>query len=219
MIYIKSVYFNTKKTYDNSLYEFRIPIIKQMIENNELIFPTDVTFLVGENGVGKSTILESIAIAYGFNPEGGTKNFKDGFFYRAESFYNVSTNIDELDKEIRLIDSYGGKSLHKQSHGEAFLSLVKNRFGGKGLYLLDEPEAALSPSRLMTLICLVNELVGKDSQFIIATHSPILMTFPNATIYTFDEDGFRTVKLEDTEHYIITKAFMNNYKGMISHLL
>lgn len=214
-----------------------------MIENNELIFPTDVTFLVGENGVGKSTILESIAIAYGFNPEGGTKNFnfhtnnthsklsvflvlsrnhlkaEDGFFYRAESFYNVSTNIDELDKEIRLIDSYGGRSLHKQSHGEAFLSLVKNRFGGKGIYLLDEPEAALSPSRLMTLICLVNELVGKDSQFIIATHSPILMAFPNATIYTFDEDGFRTVKLEDTEHYIITKAFMNNYKGMISHLI
>ncbi|SET90383.1 AAA family ATPase [Lacrimispora sphenoides] len=243
MIYIKSVYFNKKKEYNDSKYEFNIPAIKQLIEQKELKFSTDVTFFVGENGVGKSTLLESLAIASGFNPEGGTRNFnfstkdthsqlsdylvlskshvkaRDGFFYRAESFYNVSTNIDELDSDVQLLDSYGGISLHKQSHGEGFLSLIKNRFGGNGLYILDEPEAALSPSRQMSLICLIDQLVERNSQFIIATHSPILMAFPNATIYQIDDKGFKTVKLEETEHYIITKAFTNNYKKMISELL
>lgn len=241
MIYIKSVYFNKKKTYNDSEYEFHIPAIKQLTEQKELKFTSDVTFFVGENGAGKSTLLESLAIAYGFNPEGGTRNFsfstkdthsqlsdylvlskshvqaRDGFFYRAESFYNVSTNIDEFD--VSLLDSYGGISLHEQSHGEGFLSLVKNRFGGNGLYILDEPEAALSPSRQMSLICLIDQLVERNSQFIIATHSPILMAYPNATIYQIDDKGFKTVTLEETEHYIITKAFTNNYKMMISELL
>lgn len=243
MIYIKSVYFNKRIAYDASKYEFNVPAIKHLMKQNELSFPSDVTFFVGENGVGKSTLLESLAIASGFNPEGGTKNFNfstkdthsqlsdhlilskghvrasDGFFYRAESFYNVSTNIDELDNDFPLLNNYGGISLHKQSHGEGFLSLVENRFGGNGLYILDEPEAALSPSRQMSLICLINQLIKKNSQFIIATHSPILMAFPNATIYQFDENGIKSVKLEETDHYIVTKAFTNNYKNMIYNLL
>ena len=183
--------------------------VQYLIEGNPLEFDRPVTFLVGENGTGKSTLLEGVAVACGFNPEGGTRNFsfstrdthsvlgeyltparrrypRDGFFLRAESFYNVATNIDELDEAPafapRLIDSYGGVSLHSRSHGESFLALVQNRFGGQGLYLLDEPEAALSPSRLLTLMGAMDQLVKADSQFIVATHSPILMAFPRARI-------------------------------------
>ena len=243
MIYIEKLFFEDIDK-DSLGYEYDIPTIRKLVdEEAELHFNSNVTFFVGENGMGKSTLLEAIAIAYGFNPEGGTKNFnfstsnthsklyedlvlsksyntaRDGFFYRAESFYNVSTNIDELNYDLKLLDSYGGKSLHKQSHGEAFLSLVQNRFSGKGLYLLDEPEAALSPSRLMTLIHRMSELENDDSQFIIATHSPILMSYPGSEIVLFNEDGFEKVELEETDHYIITKAFMNNRSGMLKHLL
>ena len=178
-----------------------LPAVRYLLKGGTLTFDRPVTFLVGENGTGKSTLLEGIAVACGFNPEGGTRNFsfstrathsplgefltparrrypKDGFFLRAESFYNVATHIDELDETTpgpRLIDSYGGVSLHHQSHGESFLALVEHRFGGHGLYLLDEPEAALSPARLMTLMVMLDQLVKDDSQFVIATHSPILM--------------------------------------------
>ena len=246
MIYIEKLFFEGVDK-ESLGYEYDIPAIRKLVdEEAELHFDSNITFFVGENGMGKSTLLEAIAIAYGFNPEGGTKNFnfstsnthsklyddlvlsksyntaRDGFFYRAESFYNVSTNLDELNTAILsrpILDSYGGKSLHKQSHGEAFLSLIQNRFGGKGLYLLDEPEAALSPSRLMTLICRISELENDDSQFIIATHSPILMSYPGSDIVLFNEDGFEKVELEDTDHYIITKAFMNNRSGMLKQLL
>lgn len=210
------------------------------------LFESNVVFLVGENGTGKSTLLEAIAVSLGFNPEGGTKNFnfatdethsglfrhlrvsrsayfKDGFFLRAESFYNVASNIDKLDGEPSfgplLIDSYGGLSLHKQSHGESFLALVQNRFGGNGLYLLDEPEAALSPTRLMSLMIEMNELVKKNSQFIIATHSPILMAFPHAQVIVLTEDCIRTVPYKDTEHYMLTKQFLNDPEHMLKHLL
>jgi len=118
-----------------------------------------------------------------------------------------------------VINSYGGKSLHKQSHGESFLALVQNRFGGDGVYILDEPEAALSPSKLLTLIAEIDLLVKKNSQFIIATHSPILMAFPNAQIYQFSKDGIESVSYEDTEHYKITKSFMDNPDRMIKYLL
>ena len=242
--YISEISFENnldKNSYLNSL-----PIIKFLSKEKRLTFSSNVTFFVGENGTGKSTLLEAIAVAYGFNPEGGTKNFtfstnathselynhiqiareryaKDGFFLRAESLYNVATNIDALDKEPssspRLVESYGGVSLHNQSHGESFLSIVQNRFGGHGLYILDEPEAALSPMRLLTLIAEINDLVNKNSQFIIATHSPILMSFPNAEIFEFSQSGIERVNYRDTEHFQITKRFLDNPEKMLYYLL
>lgn len=211
--------------------------VRYLMEGNELAFDRPVTFLVGENGSGKSTLLEAIAVACGFNAEGGTRNFnfstrathselgeyltavrrrypRDGFFLRAESFYNVASNIDEMDEVPsfcpRLIDSYGGVSLHQQSHGESFLALVQNRFGGQGLYLLDEPEAALSPSRLLTLLGEIHRLVQADSQFIIATHSPILMAYPGAGICVLSEDGVEAADYRETEHYQLTKRFLDD---------
>jgi len=216
------------------------------LQRKPLTFNKPVTFFIGENGIGKSTLIEGLAVALGFNPEGGSKNFRfstenshsdlheylkivkgysypsDGYFLRAESFYNVATNIDELDRTPSfsgpIIDSYGGVSLHKQSHGESFMSLVENRFGGKGLYILDEPEAALSPMRLLRLLCNINELVKDDSQFIISTHSPILMAFPGAEIYEISEEGISSVAYEDTEHYRVTKQFLDDHERMIHYL-
>lgn len=223
-----------------SYYPFSLPVIKGL---STLAFHPKVTFIVGENGSGKSTILEAIAVACGFNPEGGTINFnfssmdthselfnyikivkgvkkpKDGFFLRAESFYNVATNIDELDREAPgLIYSYGGKSLHKQSHGESFFSVFMNRFGGNGLYILDEPEAALSPARQMAMLSRIHELVKSNSQFIIATHSPIIMAYPDAVIYEIN-DKIEAVKYEKSEHYQIMKSFINNKNKMLEILI
>lgn len=241
--YINSVYLNSK--IDPESYMSRLPAVKHLV-NAPLLFTSDITFFVGENGTGKSTLLEAIAIAYGFNPEGGSKNFnfhteeshsnlyehitisrskyaKDGFFLRAESFYNVATNIDDMDREpaasAPIIESYGGVSLHRQSHGESFLSLIKNRFGGKGVYILDEPEAALSPSGLLTLIACIGNLLKMDSQFIIATHSPMLMTFPGAVIYQFTESGIESVSYRETQHYQLSKRFLDNPEKMLKDLL
>ncbi|MDR1334054.1 MAG: AAA family ATPase [Holosporaceae bacterium] len=203
-----------------------------------------ITFFVGENGSGKSTLLEAIAIAYGFNPEGGTKNFnfctrathsnlekaitlvkgtkkpKDGFFFRAESFYNVASEIDNLagggDSYLKY---YGGKSLHCQSHGESLISLVLNKFGGDGLYILDEPEAALSPQRLLSLMIAISKLIEKNAQFIIATHSPILLGIPKASILSFDDGKIHKIKYEDAECYKITKMFLDNRKQLLEKLL
>jgi len=234
--YIDSILFDNQL--DGDSYLNTLPIIKYLSDNKELKFPSNVTFFVGENGTGKSTLLEAIAVAYGFNPEGGTKNFnfstnsthselwkhiklvkrdyaRDGFFLRAESLYNAATYIDE----ISMAHNYGGRSLHDQSHGESFLSIVQNRFGGNGLYILDEPEAALSPMRLLTLMAEMDNLVKNNSQFIIATHSPILMTFPNAEILEFSKDGIAKVNYKDTEHYQITKRFLENPDKMLSYLL
>ena len=205
-----------------------------------------VTFLVGENGSGKSTLLEAVALALGFNPEGGSKNFsfstrdthsglhgcltlhrgpyrpKDGFFLRAESFYNVSTEVDRLadyQPEDGLYQSYGGKSLHHQSHGESFLNLVHSRFHGQGIYLLDEPEAALSPARQLTLLCELHRLVEAGSQLLIATHSPILMAYPQGEILLLGEGPIHPVGYRETEHYQITKQFLDNPERMLKILL
>lgn len=178
-------------------------------------------------------------MAFGFNAEGGTKNFtfsskathsnlneyikivkgtkkpRDGFFFRAESFYNFATNVDEL---VDLNRSYGGRSLHRQSHGESFFAVFQNRFGGESVYILDEPEAALSPSRQMSLLARMHELVREGSQFIVATHSPIVMAYPQALIYQI-EGGFAKVKYQETEHYQIMRSFLNNTQKMLDILL
>jgi predicted ATPase len=227
-----------------SEYPFNLNAVRKL---ERLRFHPAMTYVVGENGSGKSTLLEAIAVALGFNPEGGTRNFgfstrkshsslwehislakgirspEDGFFLRAESFFNVATNIEDLDREPApappIINSYGGRSLHEQSHGESFMALAMNRFGGKGLYILDEPEAALSPTRQLALLARIHELIQDDSQFIIATHSPILMAYPNATLYLLEEDGPREVPYTETEHFEVTRDFLNNHESMLKILM
>lgn len=224
-------------------YPFSLPVVRHF---HTLRLHPKVTFIIGENGSGKSTLLEAIATAWGFNPEGGTKNFRfqtrsshstlyqylslvksfrraeDGFFLRAESFFNVATEIEQLDQGPGgppVINSYGGRSLHEQSHGESFFALMMNRFGGDGFYVLDEPEAALSPTRQLAMISRLHQLVRARSQFIIATHSPILLAYPDADIYQIDGSGIHKVAYEETDHYVLTKAFLNNPKRHIDALL
>ncbi|MCM8709451.1 AAA family ATPase [Clostridium sp. SYSU_GA19001] len=240
--FIKQIELDRKRVESFRRYPFSLPVIRGL---SILDMHPKETFIVGENGTGKSTILEAVAVACGFNPEGGSRNFnfssrashselynyikiikgirrpKDGFFLRAESFYNLATTIEELDKSeggARIIDSYGGRSLHEQSHGESFFAVFMNRFRGNGLYILDEPEAALSPTRQMSMISRIHQLVGKNSQFIIATHSPILMAYPDAVIYEIKED-IKAVKYEETEHYQVMKSFLNNTQKMLNILM
>lgn len=225
-------------------YPFSLPVIRNL---DTLELHPKVTFIVGENGSGKSTLLEAIATAWGFNPEGGTKNFrfstrrshstlheylslvkgikraKDGFFLRAESFFNVATEIEQMDSipspAPPVINSYGGRSLHEQSHGESFFGLMMNRFGGNGLYVLDEPEAALSPSRQFAMIARLHQLVQMASQFIIATHSPILLAYPEARIHEIGSAGLRATMYEQTEHYNLTKSFLLDPNRFINRLI
>ncbi|SMB87737.1 Predicted ATPase [Desulfonispora thiosulfatigenes DSM 11270] len=240
--YIRSVELQRDRISNFSEYPFCLSAVNNLFK---LKFHPNVTFIVGENGTGKSTILEAIATVYGFNPEGGTKNFtfstkdthsdlhnyikltkgikkpQDGFFLRAESFYNLATNIDELDKDgqgRKIIDFYGGCSLHEQSHGESFLALFLNKFKGKGIYILDEPEAALSPTRQMAMLARLHDLVKEGSQFIIATHSPIIISYPNSIIYEI-KDGFNQVQYEQTEHYQVMRDFLNNTSKMLDILM
>ena len=222
-----------------------LPVCRHLKERGSLLFSKPVTFFVGENGVGKSTLVEALAVSMGFNPEGGTINFRfstrdshsdldryltvakgirrpcDGFFLRAESFYNVASNIDELDKasSVPLLPSYGGVSLHKRSHGESFLALVEHRFGGNGLYILDEPEAALSPMRQLEFLCHMDRLVKQNSQFIISTHSPILMAFPDAEVWELSQKGIASVPYQETEHYKTAKNFLDYPERMLKVLL
>jgi len=225
-------------------YPFSLPAIRHL---DLLEFHPAVTFIAGENGSGKSTLLEAIAVSCGFNAEGGSKNFRfgtrdshsplhefirlakgfrkprDGYFLRAESFFNVATEIERLDREggggPRVIDSYGGRSLHEQSHGESFMALMRERFAGNGLYILDEPEAALSPQRQLAALARIHALVQAGSQFIIATHSPILMAYPDATIYSCSPTGIERVDYYDTEHYTVMHDFIVNPRRMLDILL
>jgi predicted ATPase len=242
-LYLREVMLRRDQISDLSQYPFALPAVAQM---ESLVFPKPVTFLVGENGSGKSTLLEAIAVVLGFNAEGGSKNFafatrsshselhrylrpvrgvarpRDGFFLRAESYFNVATEIERLDAEPlggpKIADAFGPRALHEQSHGESFLALVQNRFRGQGMYLLDEPEAALSPLRQMALLSRLHDLVQANSQFIIATHSPILLAYPDAAIYELGPDGMRLTAYEQTEHFRITRDFLNRYPAMLRTL-
>ncbi len=206
-----------------------------------------VTIFVGEDGSGKSTLVEGIAVAAGFNAEGGTMNFnfatqrhrpelakhvrlvrgthrpRTGFFLRAESFFNVASEIERLDEEPGfgppIAASYGPKPLHEVSHGESFLALALNRFGPQGLYVLDEPEAAMSPLGCLALVRRFYDLVQEGSQFVIATHSPIVMAFPNALIYVLTENGPRRSTWEDLDHVKILTDFLNHREVVMRDLL
>lgn len=243
-LYIDTIRF--AKPFEEETYLTGIPAVRWLMENGVFTFRKPVTFFVGENGSGKSTLIEAIALASGFNPEGGTFNIrfstedsyselwrhirlgrirkpKDGFFLRAESFYNVAGYIDQHDRDPEyrgsIIEYFGGVSLLNQSHGESFLATVQNRLGGRGLYIFDEPEAALSPARLMTLLIEMDRLVKADSQLIISTHSPILMSYPGADVFELSENGINAVDYRQTEHYLITKRFMDAPEKMLHYLL
>lgn len=234
--YLQSVWLDPKFVPSWDEYPFNVPAVRNL---KTLEFHEDVTFLVGENGSGKSTLIEAIASRWGFNPEGGNRNTQfstgethsvlhramryskshiypgDGYFLRAESFYNLATYMDEIG-DLR---GYGGTSLHEQSHGEAFMATLLNKLKGGGLYIFDEPEAALSPQRQLSALARIHQLVRDASQLIIATHSPILLAYPRAKIYLLDEEGYHEVQYEDTEHYRVTRDFLNRYERMLQILL
>ncbi|MGD8190236.1 AAA family ATPase [Brevibacillus ginsengisoli] len=228
-----SIQKNIPKT-KTKTYPFSIPAIRNL---EEMSFRNRVTFFVGENGSGKSTLLEGIAYQCGFNTAGGGRNnlyevqashsdvgeflrlswlpkVTNGFFMRAETFYNFASYLDTVPESLQY---YGGRSLHEQSHGESFLSLFRHRFGGRAVFLLDEPEAALSPARQLSLLKIMKDL-EKDTQFIIATHSPILLAYPGAQIFTFDTSPIAEITYEETLHYQLTRRFLLNTQAMLEEL-
>lgn len=233
---LKRVTLLKDKIVDFNTYPFSLPLIQRL---DQLHLDHPVTFFVGENGSGKSTLLEGIAYQCGFHTAGGSRNnsyevdqaesalgdylrlswlpkLTNGFFLRAESFYQFASHIDDVDS----IKNYGGKSLHHQSHGESFLTLFTQKFTNareKSIYLLDEPEAALSPARQLSLMRIIKDLSPR-SQFIIATHSPILLGYPDAEIISFDQDRLEPIHYQDTDHYQITRRFLENPKRMLDEL-
>jgi predicted ATPase len=234
--FVKSVLLRRDLVASFDVYPYSIPAIKHL---TSIDLHPRVTFFVGENGTGKSTLLEAIAVSEGFNAEGGSRHamFKtkdthnddlprklqlgrnkiprgDSYFLRAESFYNLSTYLGDIGAP-----GYGQKPLHAQSHGEAFLSLLVERLSGNGLYLMDEPEAALSPQRQLTFLAALHDLVQHGGQFIIATHSPIILAYPDASILHFTEGGITPIAYHDTEHYKVTRAFLTRTEMMLNELL
>ena len=226
----------------------RIPVVQQLKQSGELSFHSNITFLVGENGTGKSTLLEAMAVACGFNPEGGTKNYmfstkdthselhdhltivrrrhaKWGYFLRAESFYNTSTYLDKLTEKPKdehelpsKFSGYGNKLMHVQSHGESFLHIIEHCFSSEGIYFLDEPEAALSVRHLFQLMTTIHELAQKGSQFIIATHSPILMSIPGSVVLELSNQGICEIDYKETEHFQLSQQFYTDPERMLYYL-
>jgi len=240
MIYLKGIRLNEKLDINRKQYPLNIPALNHF---KELVFDSPVTFLVGENGMGKSTLIEAIAICMGLNAEGGSSGFnfstkashsnlfeylitvrgarrnKDGFFLRAESFYNVITNMESLNGGGPPIEMYyGGIPLHEVSHGEGFMRLLMHRCHGQSFFVFDEPEAALSPLSQIKMLIRIHQLVKEGSQFIISTHSPILMAYPGARIYQLDESGIHTAQYDETEHYRLMKYFLNNTENYLKEL-
>lgn len=242
-LYLKSVDIYKDEIPRNN-YIHNLSVIKNF---KKIEFKKPVTIFVGENGLGKSTLIEGVATKLGFNEEGGSRHFnfktrqtesdlnkyikiikgpyraKDGYFLRSESLYNVASNIDDLD-EVKcdappISLAYGGKSLHNQSHGESFLSIFFKRFMGNGLYILDESEAALSPVSQMSLLIRINQLVNLNSQFIIATHSPILLAIPNAEILQITENGISAKKYFETNNFKTMKNFFQNTEKTVNLLI
>jgi len=241
--YIRSFEILREKIQDIENYPYNLPVVKYL---DSIDLHKNVTFFVWENGTWKSTLLEALAIQYGLNSEGWSKNFtfsteeshsslsevirivkgikkaNDAYFLRAESFYNVASNIDELDRQPwfwgKIIDSYWGESLHEQSHWESFFSLFLHRFWWNGMYILDEPEAALSPQKQMAFLLRLDELVKQNSQFVIATHSPIILSYPNAKIIQISDAGYEECKYQETQHYELYKDFLNNPEYMLDKL-
>lgn len=233
---------------DWNIYPFSVPAIAAL---DQITLKSRACFFTGENGTGKSTLLEAIAAHYGFGPEGGNRNFRNdstesnhsvdplvralrlsfdvrtgaGFFLRAESFFNTASHLDALDKEPSgsppISASYGGRSLHTRSHGETFFTLLEHKFQRNGLFLLDEPEAALSPQRQLSLIVLIHDVLRrfKDAQFVISTHSPILLGYPDAQIWSFDDGPIHEISYEETSPLQIVRSFVNDPRRFLDELL
>lgn len=245
---LKNITLLHDRVQDWNVYPFSIAAIREL---KELTLLSRVCFFAGENGTGKSTLLEAIAAHYGFGREGGNRSFRNdstesnrsidplvkvlrlsfdvrtgqGFFLRAESFFNTASHIDDLDKEpsehsppVSL--SYGGRSLHTRSHGETFFTLLDLKFRRNGLFLLDEPEAALSPQRQLSFLVLIHDVLRKfeDAQFIISTHSPVLLAYPKAQILSFDEEHIHEIEYEQTGSFQIVSAFLNNREQFLEDL-
>ena len=220
-------------------YAVDIPAIGSLAETPIDLDP-HVSFFVGDNGSGKSTLIEALAVACKLNPEGGGRlqmmSFStrgshsdlhkalvveraevrpaNAFFLRAESFFNFAT----FSEGLRMEQVYE-RELHEQSHGESFLSLVLERFGPRGLYILDEPEAALSVHGQLALMRRMSELVALESQFVVATHSPILLGYPDAAIFEFSESGIARIAYEESDPYRLTKSFLDDPAVFLHHLL
>jgi len=227
---------------DRGAYPWNVPAVAGLVDGVAL--DPGVTYLVGENGSGKSTLIEAFAVAAGLNPEGGSRNFahstrdshselsrarrlirgerrpRTDFFLRAESFFTAATYLETIEEDSeRPFAAYGGKSLHEQSHGESFLALLVNRFGPDGLYFLDEPEAALSAQNCLTCLRRMHELTQQGSQFVIATHSPILLACPGARIYECSEDGLQRIDYDDAEPVRLTRSFLDSRERFVERLL
>jgi len=235
---VRSVVLKREDIDDASAYPFSIPAIRAL---DELALDPAVTFFVGENGSGKSTLVEAIAIAAGFNAEGGsrhvrldtrasqstlhrhvrlvrgTRKIRNGYFLRAESFFNVATYLERLEDPGALAP-YGGKSLHEQSHGESFIALLKHRFGPNGFYVLDEPEAALSLRGVLALMRRMHDLAAQGAQFVVSTHSPVLLGFPDATIYLLSDDGISRTSFDASDVVTLTRSFLENREQFLRHL-
>jgi len=239
---VRSIVVKRDGVTDRNAYPFSIPALHDL---EELALDPAVTFFVGENGSGKSTLIEAIAVGAKLNPEGGsrfmrmsthdshsglhrhlrlvkgTRRIRDGYFLRAESFFNVATRLEQMKDEpggASALQPYGGKSLHAQSHGESFLALIGNRFGGDSFFVLDEPEAALSLRGQLALMRRMHDLVAEGSQFVVSTHSPVLLGYPDATIYALSDAGITRTRYEETENYELTRSFLSDRHQFLRHL-